>query len=332
MPNSLLESVGIVVIGRNEGERLRKSLLSVLKSPVSVVYVDSGSSDDSVAMARSMGISVVELDMSIPFTAARARNNGREHLLKDRPDLAYVQFLDGDCEVAQGWLETAAKALEENSEVAVVCGRRRERFPDKTIYNKLCDMEWDTPVGELTACGGDSMMRLESLDEVGGFNPNLIAGEEPELCFRIRAKGGRILRLDAEMTLHDADMTRFSQWWKRGVRAGHAYTERRWMHKAEEHGYMRRQTLSIWAYGFVLPILVLALAWPTNGGSVVLLLIYALLGYRVFLHQRRRDTSRKDAALYALSCVLAKFSQAVGQIKFHLNRLAGRRTVLIEYK
>ena len=174
-----------------------------------VIYVDSGSSDDSVAMAQSLGVAVVELDMTRPFTAARARNEGFRCLRKEAPELNYVQFVDGDCEVVPGWLEKATLFLNEHSDVAAVCGRRRERFPDRSMYNMLCDMEWDTPVGEAKYCGGDAMMRASVLESVGGYREDMIAGEEPELCVRLRSAGWKIWRLGEEMTLHDAAMTRF---------------------------------------------------------------------------------------------------------------------------
>jgi glycosyltransferase involved in cell wall biosynthesis len=130
-----VSTIGVVVIGRNEGERLRRCLESVRSG--AVVYVDSGSSDGSVALARSLGVEVVGLDLSSPFTAARARNAGFERLLQFDPSAEFVQFVDGDCEVAAGWLERARKEFEARSDAAVVCGRLRERFPDATVYNRL---------------------------------------------------------------------------------------------------------------------------------------------------------------------------------------------------
>ena len=216
--------VGLVAIGRNEGERLRVCLESARDQCDALVYVDSGSVDGSVEMARTLGATIVQLDPELPFTAARARNAGFEALLRLHPDTAFVQFVDGDCELEPGWIEAASRCLSTQDWV-VVCGRRRERHPDLTIYNRLCDMEWDTSIGEATACGGDALMRVTAFREVGGFSDDMIAGEEPELCARLVAAGGRILRVDASMTLHDADMSSFSQWWTRAVRAGHANAE-----------------------------------------------------------------------------------------------------------
>ena len=186
--------IGIVAIGRNEGERLKSCLRSVVGTAGRVVYVDSGSTDRSVDAARAIGADVVALDMQVPFTAARARNEGLRRLRRGSPNLAYVQFIDGDCEIIAGWLERAAAFLDTHPDVALVCGRRHERYPKGSIYNMLCDIEWDTAVGEAKACGGDVLMRIDALEAVNGYRADLIAGEEPELCVRLRIAGWRRIR------------------------------------------------------------------------------------------------------------------------------------------
>ncbi|MFP4296322.1 MAG: glycosyltransferase [Spirulinaceae cyanobacterium] len=327
-----MSSLGLVAIGRNEGDRLRQCLQSVRDTVETVVYVDSGSTDGSVEMARSLGVEVVELNLDLPFTAARARNTGFERLLQLAPDLDFVQFVDGDCEVVENWLHTAQAYLETHPKTAVVCGRRRERFPDQTPYNRLCDIEWDTPVGEAKACGGDAMMRVEAIKQVGGYNPNLIAGEEPELCVRLRQQGWKIWRLDAEMTRHDAQMSQWSQWWKRSQRAGHAFAEGAWLHGAPPERHWVKESRSIWLWGVIIPLIALSLVLPSHGWSFLLLLGYPLLIYRVMKGMNQPNLSAQAARLYALSCVVGKFPQALGQIQFHLNRLLGRQQSLIEYK
>ncbi|AFY35646.1 glycosyltransferase family 2 protein [Calothrix sp. PCC 7507] len=328
-----MQSIGIVVIGRNEGNRLHQCLLSVVGEGITVVYVDSGSTDGSVTLARSLGAYIVELDLSIPFTAARARNSGFAYLLQIEPNIEFVQFVDGDCRVVEGWLELAQRELLTQHDVVVVCGRRREEFPNNSIYNLLCDIEWDTPIGEALACGGDSMMRVTALKNVGGFNPTLIAGEEPELCVRLRQAGGRILRIDAEMTLHDAQITRLSQWWKRSLRGGHAYAEGSWLHGAAPERHWVRESQRIWFWGLLLPFLAIAAVWSTKGLSILLLLLaYTFLAYRVYQNTRQRGLNTREAISYSLFCVLDKFPQLQGQIQFHLSRLFRQQRTLVEYK
>jgi glycosyltransferase involved in cell wall biosynthesis len=329
---SELNQIGLVVIARNEGKRLEACLKSALAQISQIVYVDSGSTDSSVALAREKGIEVVELDMSLPFTAARARNEGFSHLLAVFPGVEFIQFIDGDCCLVNGWVESAVAQLSQNPQIAVVCGRRREECPDRSIYNKLCDLEWDTPVGQATACGGDAMMRVKALQVVNGYNPDLIAGEEPELCVRLRQEGWEIWRIDAEMTVHDAQMTNFSQWWKRTVRAGYAYAQGADLHGRSPQKHWVKDSRSIWFWGLILPIVVVMSLIPTQGFSLVLGLGYPYLGYRVYKYMRSRSFSNRDSALYAIFCILAKFPQVIGQGQFYWKKWLKQPQTIIEYK
>lgn len=327
-----LQNVGVVAIGRNEGERLRTCLQSLVGRAAAIVYVDSGSSDGSVALARSLGAEVVQLDLSIPFTAARARNAGFARLRDVLPTVEFVQFVDGDCEVRADWLREALAAFADRPRWGIVCGRRRERRPDVSVFNKLCDIEWDTPVGEASACGGDALMRVAAFVEVGGFDETLIAGEEPEMCVRLRRRGWTIHRLPLEMTLHDAAMTRLGQWWKRTVRAGHAYAEGAARHGASAERHWAREARSIWIWGLIVPAVALLGAWPTGGWSLLLFAGYGVLGWRVFRHCRKRGLALADAVRYAAFTTIGKFPGVVGQMQYWKNRLLRRRTSLIEYK
>ena len=327
-----MAEIGAVAIGRNEGDRLRRCLASVVKEVAAVVYVDSGSQDDSVAFAHSLGVETVALDLSVPFTAARARNQGFQRLVEIKPDIEYVQFLDGDCELQPGWLARAEKELASRPETAVVCGRRRERFPEASIYNLLCDIEWDTAIGEALACGGDALVRVAAFREVGGYDRGVIAAEDNELCLRLRRRGWKVLRIDAEMTRHDAAMHRFGQWWRRAVRCGYAYALGAALHGRSPERHFVRERRRIWLWAFAVPAAALAAALPTGGLSLLLGLLYPLQILRVYRQMRRRGTARRLAAAYAVSCVVSKFPEFVGLCQFTANRLRGRPARIIEYK
>lgn len=326
-----MSRIGVVTIGRNEGERLRRCLQSLDPARLPIVYVDSGSSDGSAELARSLGVAVVDLDLSTPFTAARARNAGFERLLQIAPEIEFVQFVDGDCDVVTGWLEKGEAALVENAQIAIVCGRRCERHSESSIYNRLCDIEWDTPIGEAQACGGDALMRVAAFRQVGGFNPTLIAGEEPELCVRLRQNNWRIWRIDAEMTLHDAAMTRIGQWWKRAVRAGHAYAEGASLHgrSPQRHFVRERRRLLIW--GALLPVVLLAGVPFCYGWSLLGFLLYPIWMLRIAWKMRRRLRFRYALA-WGISCMASKLPEFIGICRFYVRKLRGRKGTLIEYK
>jgi GT2 family glycosyltransferase len=303
---------GVVVIGRNEGERLGVCLDSVVRLAVPMVYVDSGSTDGSVAMARRAGIPVVELDPGSPFTAARARNEGFRFLRQAFPGLAYVQFVDGDCALANGWLEKAVEFLDQHERVAAVCGRLREQFPRATVYHLLCDIEWDLPAGESSACGGIAMVRASAFESAQGFRADLACGEEPELCVRLRAAGWRIWRLPDEMATHDAGMTRFGQWWKRSQRTGYGY--------AACASLWVRESRRAWFWGLAMPLAAILCTAFAGPSGLALLAIYPLQVARLALRGAR---STRENWWHALFLVIGKFPEMLGQLKFLARRYLG---------
>lgn len=331
--------VGIVVIGRNEGERLVRCFAS-LGGEHPLVYVDSGSGDASVANARRAGATVVELDMSVPFTAARARNAGIAALRERAPALAHVQTIDGDCELSPGWLSAASAVLEAEPDIAIVLGRLRERFPQRSIYNALCDHEWDGPTGEAPGCGGIAMIRLAALDAAGGYRSGMIAGEDTEMAMRVRKAGWHIRRLGADMALHDAAITRFGQWWRRQRRGGHGFAEMAWLHPDARWPDWARTCRSIVAWGLALPVLTAAsaIAALLAGRPWMLLVPAALLAlwpakmWQIARAKRRDGLSARVARASGIFLMVGKLAEVQGLIRFHVDRLSGRDPRLIEYK
>ncbi len=335
VPGAPLARLAVVAIGRNEGPRLRRCLESIPRGVAARIYVDSGSSDGSPALARALGAEVVELDPSLPFSAARARNAGFERAIALAAELLAVQFVDGDCSLAPGFLERALALLAAERELGAVCGRRREIAPERTIYNRICDVEWRSPpagdVGSI-GFGGDVMIRVEALREAGGYRESLIAGEDPELSLRLRWLGWKVERRDLPMTLHDVDMRHFGQWWRRARRAGHAWAEVAHLHRGRAERIFRRELRRIAVWGGALPLGALATAPLEPIVSWLLLSLYPLQIARVAAGAIRQGFGYRDAAAWGLACVGGALPNLVGAAGFHWNRLQGRRTPLIEYR
>jgi glycosyltransferase involved in cell wall biosynthesis len=319
---------GAVAIGRNEGERLQRCLQSLTAADC-VVYVDSGSSDGSVQHARNLGLEVVELDMRLPFTAARARNAGFKRLREKAPDIRYVQYVDGDCEVRPHWPQCALAFLEAHKDVAVVCGRRRERYPERSVYNWLCDQEWSKPAGEVGSCGGDAMMRVVAVEATGGYRDDMIAGEEPEFCLRLRAAGWRIWRLTDEMTLHDAAMTRFAQWWRRTMRSGYAFAQGAYLHGASPERHWVWEARRAWIWGIWLPFACLIVGLVFDPWGWAIWLVFPAQAIRQTIRNRGSIRDRTRLAFFEL---LGRFPESWGQLRFLSDRFFGRRSQLLEYK
>lgn len=332
------DDIGIVIIGRNEGERLRRSLQSVPDFGARI-YVDSGSTDGSQQFARSLGFTVLDLDRSTEFTAARARNLGICHIAENFPAVRLVQTIDGDCELVADWVAQAAARLRGDEKLAVVFGRRRERFPDRNLYHRACEIEWNVPVGAANSCGGDALFRLTALIEAGGYNPRLISGEEPDLCYRLRRRGWSIYSDGCDMTRHDVDITSMKQWWRRALRAGHGIAELVAIHGRGADKGWDRFVLSgfLWSGMLLLTaaILLVAIVKASSTLLAVALLLVLLLVIQVVRTGKRARMSfhsDRDAFGWGGLLLLSKLAQLQGTLLYWRRRLTSSRRSIIEYK
>lgn len=324
--------ISVVIIGRNEGNRLLRCIDSVHQAAarghrIETIYVDSNSSDGSVEQARARGARVLQVRPERPC-AAMGRNAGWRAALGH-----WILFLDGDTVLAPDFIEKALAQMED-PRIGVVWGHRRELAPEASIYNRVLDFDWIYPAGESAFCGGDALMRRDVLMAVGGFDDTLIAGEEPELCRRIRARGFSIMHIDTLMTHHDLAIKDFSSYWRRAFRAGHAYaeishrfadtTDPLWIHES------RRNLMHATALSLFPILLLMSLAQPFIFGAL-LLAGFALIG-RTTARCAWKNGAWRHRLLYALHSHLQQIPIALGQLAWHRDRQRGERRALIEYK
>ena len=316
-----------IIIGRNEGELLEACLRSIQAAGLPLVYADSASRDGSPALARRLGVPVVELDPAHPLSASRGRNAGMQEALRHWPETRLLLFVDGDCTIYADFPLAATRTFEQHPECAIVTGHLSERHPEASIYNRLCAIEWRGPAGRIenmNGLGGIMAARVSALREVGGFNEEAIAGEEPDLGVRLGLAGYSIIKIDQDMATHDAQITRFGQWWTRAVRGGHALA-----HRYARHGRTRfkdgvRELRSDLFWGLALPLLILALLISTRGLSLLLAAAYPLQGWRMYRRYLRDGLTPTDASLAARFILLGKFAEVVGIMRYGLNRARGR--------
>lgn len=322
-----MEEIGIVVIGRNEGDRLRTSLDSALTTKYCVVYIDSGSKDLSVQISRAKNIPTVELQNTEPFTAARARNAGFKFLKELYPNIKYVQFVDGDCQLIEGWIPYGVTYLKEHADIAIVTGDLHEMEAKESIYNNLCELEWRKDPGETLSCGGNFLIKSEVFQKLGGFKCKMIAAEEEEFCSRVRKEGWKICNLKHPMAIHNASMHHISEWFNRSIRTGYAFAQSLY-ENIEPH---TKEYYSTLFWGLLFPIAVL-LSWYVYGPHALdLLFLYPLLAIKIYWNKRKTWTEY-ESIIYSLFCVIGKFPNVIGLLKYHLDRIRGKFRGTIDYK
>lgn len=318
--------VSTIVIGRNEGKRLKQAFESLASTSMSVLYVDSGSVDGSVDLARSMNIHIHELNPREPFSAGRARREGVEVQIDALPELEFIQFLDGDCVLEQNWIEKAISHLIAEPDVGIVCGLLSEKSPERSIYNRMNALRWNAaPQGDIDTCGGIFMIRRNAYESVGGFNTSLLTGEESDLCSRVRAAGYRIVRLNEKMARHDSNMTRFSQWWKRAVWGGFGDALEYDVLEGKVAPSRRKETRSVYVWAVCLPIIgLIGIIGMIRSPWFMSVPLVCLLGYLALVTKIMRGRLQAgdayyDAALYAALCVIRKMPYAIGFVRYRMN-------------
>jgi cellulose synthase/poly-beta-1,6-N-acetylglucosamine synthase-like glycosyltransferase len=324
-----------VVIGRNEGERLRRCLKSVFAMErdgfaTEVFYVDSGSSDSSVTIATEMGAQAITLLTDHP-TAARGRNAGWR-----KASGPIILFLDGDTVLHPRFVADSLADFT-IAEVAVIWGHRREIHPERSVYNRVLDLDWIYKAGITLYCGGDALIRRQVLAATDGFNEELIAGEEPELCTRIRSLGYTVLHVDRPMTGHDLAITRWGQYWKRSTRAGHAFAEISRRSLANEGKFWVMESRGNFRRAIALMVLTIL----SVVSSVLLLsfipllffvLFFALLSFRSAWKARWKTDDPLALLLYGMHSHVQQIPIFLGQVQYRFHWRKGVRASLLEYK
>lgn len=331
-----LLKLSVVIIGRNEGERLVRCIQSVqamagiTAAEMEIIYVDSDSTDNSVQRAQELGVEVLQVSPTRP-SAATGRNAGWQAAKAE-----YVLFLDGDTILNANFAISALSYLQADETIAIVWGHRRELYPQHSIYQRVLDLDWLYPAGLSDFCGGDALMRKKVLTEVNGYNAELIAGEEPEMCQRIRAKGYSILHLDIPMTWHDLAMTNWRQYWRRAVRAGHAYAEIAQLFKHTGMPLWAHEARRNWQQaGFWLLLILFSLSGIYFMSFLPLLFslgIFFGLSIRTAWRYRWKSSNFITLLLYGMHSHFQQIPIAVGQIIYHYQHWLGKRQDLIEYK
>ncbi|MEM7599897.1 MAG: polysaccharide biosynthesis/export family protein [Verrucomicrobiota bacterium] len=321
--------IDVVIIGLNASQTLADCIESVQRSEydagaIRIVYVDSGSSDQSCEIAEQLGAVALSVNREHPSPGS-GRNAGWRH-----GSAPLVQFLDSDTIVDKWWLQNAVNALGEG--VAAVRGNRIEAKPDASYYNWIADQEWNAEPGECADFGGDVLIRREYLETTGGYDDELVGGEDPDLSLRVRQQGGTIVQLDETMTIHDIDTYQLKPHFKRAIRTGYAFAAVSDRHQGlATADYWRKECKRVAVRGggavgiFLLGALSFLIAWwlpflivPV---SIALLLFPRILRVGYFMADKSLD--RKDATRYSWNCSLIVLPQLWGMLRYYYGKLTG---------
>jgi cellulose synthase/poly-beta-1,6-N-acetylglucosamine synthase-like glycosyltransferase len=327
--------LSVVVIGRNEGERLERCLKSVVAmhpvgGAIELIYVDSASTDSSIERASALGAKVIRIAPLRP-TAAAGRNAGWK-----AASAPVVLFLDGDTVLEPNFVSDSLHRFND-PRIAVVWGHRREINPRASIFNRVFDLDWIYPIEFSEFCGGDALIRRSVLEEIGGYDERVIAAEDTEMCLRIRSLGYTLLHVDRAMVGHDLAMTQWSQYWRRSVRTGHGMAEIAarsrhtrfplWQRESRRNIVQGSGILMLMVAAPVLSIICRSVI-PAGVAVAIVLALAVRTAYRA----KWKCPDLSTLLLYGVHSHLQHVPILCGQLKYKLDSWAGKTPALIEYK
>lgn len=315
--DDLVGPVGIVIIGRNEGAKLEEVFGAVKHANCPIIYVDSDSSDNSLQIAKSQGIETLSLQGVPNLNASKARNAGYRKLIEKHPSLQFIQFLDGDCTLINGWVSEALNLIQQRIDVAIICGTLAEKNHHISNYKLLSSLEWKAPIGEVLFTGGNFLIRKSSFEQVGQWDEDIIAAEDNVICHKIRQAGWKILRANVKMAVHDSSIVNFYSFWNRCVRTGYAFAQVASKFGHENHNMFTREVRSTIIFGGIIPLLILVCLFWNPWISLALLSAYLALFVKIYI-KLPGDWSQSESLIYAASCVISKFPGFYGILKYYL--------------
>jgi len=328
--------IDCVIIGVNSEKTLERCINSILRGSypekfLHIIYADGGSTDNTMTIARRFSeVKVIELNPEYP-TPGLGRNAGWK-----AGSSPYIQFLDSDTILDHEWLLKGVRAMNSPS-TGAVRGYRKELHPEHSFFNWIGDMEWNTLPGECDSFGGDVLVRRAALEATGGYDEELVGGEDPELSWRISRKGWKILMLDALMTSHDLAMTKTSQYLRRSFRSGYGFAAVQsrvgvtgstfW--KAEQRriiikggGFLFFTAAALFLY-LLLPNLI-GFASAALSIMAACTLLFSPRLFRVEKFMRENKLNKRDAKKYAWHCSLVVLPQLSGISRFYIGQIINK--------
>jgi GT2 family glycosyltransferase len=308
----------VIVTGRNVQNTLRACLSSIRNLEFSdrlhVIYVDGGSTDQSVQIAREFDN--VEILTEQSGTPAGGRNAG---LAKARGEIC--AFTDADCRVSSQWLERARTRLQDPA----IGGVGGPLLPVTlgSLESRLVYYGYSSPLGSAGSIQaavyenvrdarslslGNAIFKRDLLMQLGGFDTSLRFCEDYDLGARIRAAGQRTVYDPAVVVFHEYDKTI------------HSFMERLFTYGRGRSDAMRRKNTTIFLPSvlgtlgvclFVVLLLLTAIGWVAVPIPIGIVLLYltciAIQSFAIAL--RHRDPM---LLLAAVALVLGHASYALG--------------------
>ncbi len=189
--------ISIIIPTLNEEVIIKETLtrlIGKIDTPHEVIVSDGGSSDQTVEIARALGVKVLEHRTPNRQTIAEGRNAGAAEATGD-----ILIFLDADCEIknSKKFFNTIIENFKQNSTLvamtpAIWVDPKVATWTDRLVY---------AIVNTLPGAPGEcQIVRQTAFNQVGGYNKKLVGAEDYELFQRL-GRAGKV-KFDGRLEVH----------------------------------------------------------------------------------------------------------------------------------
>lgn len=324
-----LPFVSVVVIGRNEEKHLEACFRSIFNmnyphNKLEIIYVDTDSRDKSVDIAKQFNVKIAEEQSDFP-SPGLARNRGIREAQYE-----IIHFIDGDMTVDRNYLKNAIPTLQKNN-IACVIGDISERYSDRSFLAKVLNYPWrKRKKGIVDAPGAGGTFLKSILQEIGGYNPLILKGQETELGFRIRQKGYQIYKIENKMGTHDYGINNIHSLMKHSYTMGKSYGKILTLPPQQSYFDFINHARNLLIQGIILFTVILCLLLTKK--VLFVLLIPVVLSLYVTIRHMKEYYSHRDwyAPIYYIIMHLSKPIVLYGLLEYlctHFIRMLSQRFV-----
>ncbi|GHT76101.1 glycosyl transferase [Bacteroidia bacterium] len=221
-----MKKAAIVILNWNGRKLLEKFLPSLLErtpaGEADIIVADNGSSDDSLLFLETHYPDIQRIPLDKNYGFAEGYNRALTDLRHE-----WIILLNSDVEVSENWFHRAMDYLDEHKniiglqpkilaynnpaffEYAGACGGYVDGYGYPFCRGRVLDTieadngQYDEPKPVFWASGACLFIRLTEFKAAGGFDAQFFAHqEEIDLCWRLNARGKKLVVLPQSVVFH----------------------------------------------------------------------------------------------------------------------------------
>lgn len=200
-------SISIIIPTKNAASNLRRLLISILKAktpPKEIIVVDNHSADGTRRIARRIWKQREQENFVPDLPKLTILTKGPERSVQKnwgakKAKGTHLLFLDADMEVSQGLITELQQFSTRDARAAII----PEDSIGQDFWGKAVALERNCYQGK-PLVEAPRFLKKKTFLDIGGYDVNLIAGEDWDLAKRLEDKGAHFYRTKRTLLHHEA--------------------------------------------------------------------------------------------------------------------------------